>query len=358
MNILYLGDDYVHSTSAHRAAALRRLGHEVVVFNPRAHIPRHRVVSGLNVRTGFRLFASWVGARLRAKIEAHGRTAGAARFDLVWIDGCPELPLSFYRWMKARGLPLVCYNIDDPFGKRDRRKWDLLKQAVRHQDLTVVVREENVAEARQLGARQVLRVYRSYDPVAHASVELSEDDRHRWASEVSFVGTWMPERGPFMARLLDLDVPLAIWGDLWYKAAEWPRLQPCWRGPAVYGPDYIKAIQCSKVALGLLSRGNRDLHTTRSAEVPFIGGAVFCAQRTIEHSFLLEEGEEALFWDDADECARRCRELLAEAPRRERMTAAARRRIVVHRLSNDEVIADILGRAAARHLPETQQASA
>ena len=358
MNILYLGDDFVHSTSAHRAAALRRLGHGVTIFNPRAFIPRHRVVSGLNVRTGFCLFASWVGARLRARIEAHGRTAGAARFDLAWVDGCPELPISFYRWIQARGLPLICYNIDDPFGNRDRRKWDLLKRAVRFHDLTVVVREENVPEARALGARAVRRVFRSYDPVAHAPVAATDEDHRRWGSDVSFVGTWMPERGPFMARLLELGVPLAIWGDLWQKAPEWPQLQSCWRGPAVYGSDYIKAIQCSKIALGLLSRGNRDLHTTRSAEVPFIGGAVFCAQRTSEHSFLLQEGEEAVFWDDSNECAARCREMLADAARRQRMADAARARIVAHRLSNDDVIAEILGSVAVTPRPQaTMQVS-
>ena len=345
MKILYLGDDFVHSTSAHRAEALRRLGHAVVGFNPRAHIPRHRIVSGLNVRTGFRLFAPWVGARVRAGIEAHLRTLGEPGFDLAWVDGCPELPVTFYRWMKDRGIPVVCYNIDDPFGNRDRRKWDLLRQAVPFHALTVVVREENLAEARQFGARRVVRVYRSFDPVAHAPVALTDEDQRRWSSEVAFVGTWMPERGPFMCRLLDLGVPLTIWGDLWHKAPEWSRLQSCWRGPAVYGPDYIKAIQCAKIALGLLSRGNRDLHTTRSAEVPFIGGAVFCAQRTPEHSFLFEDDREALLWSTAGECAGRCQELLTDASRRRQMAEAARHRIVAHRLSNDEVLAMILARA-------------
>jgi hypothetical protein len=311
-------------------------------LNPGAFIPNHRVVVGFNVRTGFRLFAPWVGARLQAAINAQLQAARRRKVDLVWVDGCPELPVSFYRGLQSTGFHVVNYNVDDPFGRRDRRKWDLYLAAVPFHDLTVVVREENVAEAKQRGARRVLRVYRSYDPVAHAPVALTGDDHRLWDSEVVFVGAWMPERGPFMKRLLELGVPLTIYGHSWEKASEWARLRPAWRGPAIYGTDYVKAIQCSKIALGLLSKGNRDLHTTRSTEVPFIGGAVFCAEGTPEHSFLFKEGTEAAFWSDAGECARCCKELLSDAPRRQRMADAARRRIVAHQLSNDEVLATIL----------------
>jgi len=342
--IIYLGDDFPHSTSAHRAAALRRLGHEVLTLNPSAFILSHRAILGLNVRTGFRLFAAWVGTRLQHEIETCLRRMGRSHVDLVWIDGCPELPPSFYHWLRQAGFIIVNYNVDDPFGRRDRRKWDLYLAAVSFHDLTVVVREENVAEAQLRGSRRVLRVYRSYDPVAHLSMALTGDDCRVWGSEVVFVGAWMPERGPFMTRLLELGVPLTIYGHSWEKAPEWPRLRSAWRGSAIYGPDYVKAIQCAKVALGLLSKGNRDLHTTRSAEVPFIGGAVFCAERTPEHSFLFQEEAEAAFWNDAEECAQQCHDLLASGPRRRRMVEAARRRIIAHELSNDAVLTTILSR--------------
>jgi len=342
MKILYLGDDYPQSTSAQRAEALRRLGHEIMMLNPRSFIPRHRVISGLNVRTGFRLFAPWVGQRLRSGIAGRLRAQSWAGFDLVWIDGCPELPVAFHRWLKSRCWPVICYHIDDPFGSRDRRKWDLLKQAVYLHDLTVVVREENVGEAWRLGAGQVHRVYRSYDPVAHAPLRLTEDELRGWTSEVLFVGTWMPERGPFMARLLDLGLPLAIWGDLWTKAAEWPKIRACWRGPAIYGADYVKAIQGAKLALGLLSKGNRDLHTQRSAEVPYIGGAAFVAERTVEHEQMYRDGVEVALWSSPEECAGRCLGLLRDEPRRLQMVAAARERVLALRLSNDAILRAIL----------------
>jgi hypothetical protein len=345
--IIYIGDGFVHCTSAQRAAALMRLGHDVTIVNSRAMIPRHAAVSGLNVRTGYRFFAPLIGLRVKAAIHRAARKYGGAREEVVWIDGCAELPPSLYRWLRSRGTRIVNYNVDDPFGGRDRRKWDLYLAAVRYHDLTVVLRNENIQEAKRHGARQVMRVYFCYDPVAHAPVALSAQDRQHFASKVAFVGTWMPERGPFLARLVAADVPLSIWGDWWHKASEWPRLRQCWRGPAIYGPDYNKAIQCADVALGLLSKGNRDRHTTRSLEVPFLRGAVFCGERTDEHQFLLSEGREAAFWGHADECILRCRELLLDETRRKSMADAAQARIITHRLSNDEVMAEIIGKLTA-----------
>jgi spore maturation protein CgeB len=63
--------------------------------------------------------------------------------------------------------------------------------------------------------------------------------------------------------------------------------------------------------LGLLSKGNRDRHTTRSFEIPAIGG-LLCAERTDEHCQSYKEGVEAVFWDDAEECIEQCRRLLKD----------------------------------------------
>jgi hypothetical protein len=330
MKILYLGDDDPNLTSAHRAKALQRLGHDVRVINPRSALPPSRLVGGISTRMGYGPFVPWVNVMLRIKIDREA-------FDLAWVDCGAELSPGFHHWMRARGIKIVNYNLDDPFGVRDGHKWDLYRQSVRLHDLTVVVRSENVAEAKAAGARNIMHVFRSYDPEAHAPVALTEKEQRDWASEVAFVGSWMPERGPFMVRLLELGVPLAIWGNDWRKAPEYERLRPIIRGPAVYGRDYVSTIQSAKIALGLLSKGNRDLHTTRSAEVPFIGGAVFCAERTVEHEAMYADGVQALFWSSAEECAARCLKALSEPARLKQIAENGRRRVLDLRLTNDDI---------------------
>lgn len=181
--------------------------------------------------------------------------------------------------------------------------------------------------------------------MAHTPRVLSEDQGSQYASEVVFVGTWMPERGPFMAELIKWGVPLSIWGDRWHKSKEWALIKPHWRGPGLYDDEsYASAIQGAKICLGLLSKGNRDLHTTRSMEIPALGG-LLCAERTSEHRELYEEGLEAVFWKDAADCARQCLALLADELRRQAIAAAGHTRALHNGHYNERVMAKILNAA-------------
>ena len=61
------------------------------------------------------------------------------------------------------------------------------------------MRERNVQEVRQLGAKQVLRVFMSADEVSHAPRVITPQDQAKWQSQVLFLGTWMPEARPLPA---------------------------------------------------------------------------------------------------------------------------------------------------------------
>ena len=86
-----------------------------------------------------------------------------------------------------------------------------------------------------------------------------------------------------------------------------------------------------------------DLHTTRTSEIPLIG-SLLCAERTSEHLDLYEDGVEAVFWDDANECATRCKELLADPERRIAIAAAGHARCLANGLMNEPVMASVLER--------------
>jgi len=334
MNILYIGEDQPGCTCAHRADALRRLGHSVLHVNPRHLIPKGKVGPSLGRRTGYRIWQPLIRRHLRKSISGYS-------YEVLWVDCGAEISPSMLKELTRNGAKSINYNHDDPFGTRDGRKWDLYRKCVPDYDQLVVVREENVREARQLGARNVVRVFRPYDPVAHAPFIETAADRMKWESDVVFVGNWMPERGPFMARLLELGVPLTIYGTEWEKVRGLPGVSKIVRS-GVFGADYVKVIQYAKVALGLLSKGNRDLHTTRSSEIPFIGGAAFCAERTTEHEKMYKEGEQAVFWLTPEECATVCRRVLANEESRAVMAGNARRRIEELGLSNDQMCTNIL----------------
>jgi spore maturation protein CgeB len=337
LDILYLGN--MDGTSLHRANALRRLGHRVEHINMRRLLPKTHWVDRVTWRFGGQWFAPWITRALHVKLVGK-------RFDLCHVDMGELVTPGVIATLREYSPRVVNYNIDDPTGERDRARFIAYRRSLPFYDLCIVMRPQNVVEARQLGARHVVSVHRSADEVAHAPRLLSDEDRSHWNAEVLFLGTWFPERGAFLLELIKRGVPLTICGPNWHKAPQWPQLQSHWRAGELHGENYAKAIQCAKVNLGLLSKGNRDLHTTRSLEIPALGG-LLCAERTSEHVAMYAEGSEALFWSDLDECAAMCRLALNDAALRQRISLAGRARVMASGHYNEKMMAALLDMALA-----------
>jgi hypothetical protein len=337
LSVLYIG--VTNGTSLDRAQALRRLGYQVDHVSILDLLPQTPWIWRITWRFGGGFFTPWILRRLPRRL-------GNARYDLCFVDSGEWVTPRVIELLRKHTAKIANYNIDDPLGPRDIARFKAYRESLPFYDLCAVVRIENVAEAQRLGAKNVLRVYRSSDEVTHAPRALTAADRTRWNADVMFLGSWFPERGPFLKELARLGVPLTIRGANWNKAPEWPDLQPYWKGGQLQGDDYAMAIQCAKVNLGLLSKGNRDLHTTRSLEIPALGG-LLCAERTPEHLGLYAEGEEALFWSDAEECAAVCRAVLQDDARRERIAAAGHARSLKNGCRNETVMRAIVERALA-----------
>jgi spore maturation protein CgeB len=335
LSILYLGTR--DGTSLDRANALQRLGHRVHHIDLRRLLPQTKWMYRITWKFGGQVFAPWI---LRALPKAlHGE-----HFDVCLVDSGEWVTPGIIAVLRRYADRVVNYVIDDPFGARDVARFRAYRRSLKFYDLCVVVRPDNAREALAAGAKRVLRVFMSSDEVTHAPRVLTAQDRAKWDSDVLFLGTWFPERGPFLLELIQRGVPVSIRGSNWSKAPEWPALRSAWKGGPVIGDDYARAIQCAKVNIGLLSKGNRDLHTTRSLEIPALGG-LLCAERTSEHLAMYQEGVEALFWDDAQECAAACMRALSNEAERQSIAAAGQRRNIANQIRNENVLSEILTNA-------------
>jgi spore maturation protein CgeB len=332
LTVLYLGP--ISGTCLDRANALRRLGHEVEHVDLRRLLPKTRWVDQITWRIGGNLVAPLLMRNLAAELANK-------QYDLCYVDGGEWVTPKVIALLRMHAKKIINYNIDDPLGARDGARFKAFRQSLPFYDLSAVVRQENVAEAEVLGAKKVVRVYRSADEVTHARREITEKDHQIWDSEVLFLGTWFLERGPFLLGLIQLGVPLTIRGPNWHKASEWPQLKNYYKGGTVVGDEYAKAIQCAKVNLGLLSKENRDLHTTRSLEIPALGG-LLCAERTNEHLGMYAEGKEALFWKDVEECAAMCRLALSDESQRQAIANAGALRVKNNGHYNETILTKIL----------------
>jgi hypothetical protein len=345
--ILYIGNSDTASTSRQRAEALKRLGHEVVIADPYLALKEkleNKWLSAFHYRTGYRFLQAaiehWIGLML----------SSLDRFDMAWIDNGELLGAKSVRLLNGIGLLTVLFNHDDPTGGRDGRRFESLLKAIALYEFCAVVRQINVQEYCALGAKSVLRIWMSYDEVVHAPYSDKADIPEIFRSEVVFIGTWMRGEGrdQFVLDLLQRGIPVSIWGQRWQKSPLWNQLKSFYRGGNLSGRDYVAAIQGAKVCLGMLSKGNRDLHTTRSMEIPYAGG-VLCAERTSEHRELYEEGVEAVFWRDGDECARQCRRLLDDDAWRESVRSAGMARVRASHRGHEDVCRVIVETALQSH---------
>ncbi|MBP2560933.1 spore maturation protein CgeB [Neorhizobium galegae] len=344
MRLLYVGAE--SGTSLQRAAAFGRIGFDVVHLSPYAHLPPPWA-SWLN-RTGGpgidRLVANGLGRRI-----------GGQRLDFALVDCGDVVGPAALDVIRKTAPIIVNYNADNPYldPSPERLRWSILHRALPYYDLVVTVRRDGIeAMMARRGARRIDTIWQCADEVVHRPLSPTLEEKSGRSSNVVFVGTWMPGRGAVMARLIEKGVPLMIHGPRWNRAPEYRLLRRFIGSGYLEGADYTREVAGAKIALVLLNGQNADLHTTRSAEIPAIGTAM-CAPRTPHHQRLYKEGEEAVFFDGADDCAEACKRLLADDSRRQTIADAGHRRTFANGTYNE-----VLARRIAEQVAEIKQGGA
>lgn len=344
MRILFLGRKAGNGLS--RIRAIERLGHEVVAISPNP--PKYPFANGFfskfHSSTGGVYCEKSVRNTILAELDALLKSG--PKPDLVWVNCGRYVGPALIEELKRKVGPVIAFNQDDPYNP-NHKEYSLFRKAIPHYDVVVVVREPNVQEAKSFGAKKVLREFMVADEVIHSPRPLTDADWEKWGADVAFIGTWRPERGPFILKLVECGVPVSIYGQRWDKDPAWSRIQPYWKGPGLSNKDdYAKAIQCAKISLGLLAKDNRDGHTTRTMEIPLLGG-LLCGERTAEHLSLYEDGVEAVFWSDPQECADVCNRLLADEELRLSIVRAGQARCLRNGHLNSAMCGRVIAAATA-----------
>jgi spore maturation protein CgeB len=325
-------------TCRHRANALAALGHTV-----------HHVLSGPpRSRAGFQLYR--VSYKLGRPFDLCGANAAIARevarrrADVVWIDKGLEIRPATLAALRRQPSPpaLVAYSPDDMLNPQNQSRYYLEGLAL--YDLHVTTKSYNVAELRELGARDVIFVDNAFDPATHRPLELSAEDRLRYGAGAGFVGAMESDRAEQIVRLAEAGIEVAVRGPGWERLGRSHpnlRLDP----RTLHDIEYTKAINATRINLGFLRKVNRDQQTTRSVEIPACG-AFLLAERTDEHLRLFEEGREAEFFSSFDELLEKCRHYLAHDAERQAVAAAGRRRCLASDYSNAGRLAGVLAHLA------------
>ena len=144
----------------------------------------------------------------------------------------------------------------------------------------------------------------------------------RGAVAVVYVGHWEPHTEQGLVALRAAGIEVGVWGYNWHKARDRSLRQAGFLPHA----EYAATIAGSRIALGFLSRWNRNESTGRSFEVPALG-AFLLAERTAEHEFVYGDGTGAALFSTPAELVERARHYLAHPDERAAVAEAGHARL-------------------------------
>lgn len=332
LRILYIGPDYPGSNGTCWRDAFQELGHEVLTINDEKLTPAPQT---FYEKLRFRVVQRPPGHRLAMLNSAVTEAARSFRPDLTFFVKAYYVLPETLEQTRRYGLNFAYMN-DDMFVPGVATF--TFRENIRHMDCILTTKSFSVREYHDAGAPFAVYVPNAYDPRIHYPAHPSADERRMYSGDVAFIGNFHPWKADFLAEVArhSNEYRINIWGagwnktrrpDFWGRWSRWRRLQPCLREKPLWCADMGKAIQSNSIALGLLLRHVRDLHTSRSFEIPACGGFML-ADRTEEHRMYFEEDKEAVYFSSHEELVDKIRFYLAHERRRRQIAQAGFERCI------------------------------
>lgn len=292
--ILAIVADWRGANDASFAYAFRDIGNEVEIINVKKFFNTDYIINRV-VRKVYRQPPIWEIIKFNEEII---RRVNAFRPNIIFVAKGLWIKPETIDYLKSKGIYTIHWHPDDAFNMENSSRY--LNESNSKYDLIVTPKTFNVDEYKKVGANSILCIRYCYDPNIHYPVNLSNNDKEKYGSDLVFVGAMRKKRVDELEYIFNKGFDIRIWGTGWSKLnSNYLIKNTCTMKP-VYAEDMSKVFQSSKIVLGFLNAENRDLHTARTYEVPACGG-FFLAERTSEHQEIFKEGKEAEFFDDLDE---------------------------------------------------------
>lgn len=363
--VLFVGYMGRGQTSGMRSAAFTRLGYDV------ASVDAGSLWKGAGYLTRQLAQRMPHGERIERLNAAVLSASKSHEPQVVWLEKQEYLYPETIEQLRARGALTIHYN-PDPYFTLDWKRTPLADACVGKYDVLVVTKRYELQQYRREARGEVIYSQLGYDKVGHAPpahpVEIPSE-------KVVFVGGWEPRRERLLAAAAAITPDVAVWGYGWhiaqqsrlrplralrlgrltpgrtlYLGAPVPELQQSIKeGESsvgeIYEDGYSRVVAGSKIALGFVREVCPDEHTTRTFEIPAIGGFML-ADRTDEHLELFSEGEEAEYFASDEEYLDKVRFYLANQSAREKIARAGHARCMSSGYSYDDRIRVVMSALA------------
>lgn len=338
MRILSIGGmNGLSNTCLHRHWALEKIADEIDVIDTYSPSTlKYKIIHHINLYSPIKLNLPdplHINKKIIKQVQVK-------QYDLIWIDKGNIIYPSTLKTIKKLqpNCILVHYMIDDIMNPHHMSKQ--IKDTIPLYDYYIMNRDKNKEELLKLGCKHPIIVPMSYENTFHYPRQLTSNEIKELGGEVGFIGTFEKERSQSILYLVDHGIPVRVWGNGWEHLKNYsPLLSIECKG--LFNENFCKAIAAFKINLGFLRKKSRDLHTTRSTEIPACGGFLL-AERTSEHQAMFKEGEEAEFFSSNEELLEKCKYYLSNEEERKQIAATGLKRCQTSGYSNIEAIKKII----------------
>lgn len=288
MRILLIGSSYVWSIERIYERELIKLGHQVTyvhVQNWYYDFYYKNPINKVLVNLGLTRLETNIQKRLLAVLDGQF-------FDLIWIFKGMELKAETIAKIKKQTSRLINFNPDNPFifsGKGSGN--NNISQSIHLYNEHFTYDQDVKSRIESEFRIKCTLVPFGFDNEVILTEKLNEVEEIK---AVCFVGNPDGYRIKILQEILDLGLPLHVYGNDWQNYLKYSNLTI---HGAVYEKDYYKTLRKYRVQLNIMRVHNLKSHNMRSIEVPGCGG-IMLAPRTKDHEAFFEEGKEAFFYND------------------------------------------------------------
>ena len=239
-------------------------------------------------------------------------------FDIIFVIKGNHIYPSTIRKIKSIQPTsiLINWSLDDMFAKHNRSVF--YSKNLPLFDLVITTKSYNCLpdELPSLGAKKILFQNNSF---YNYSFFQDLQRPNSFLYDICFVGTAELQRFHSLNFLAKHGYKVKIFGSSWDKkiyrnhednlSIEYRNLDQ---------REYFETIINSKISLCFLRKLNRDLQTLRTVEIPSVGGFML-AERTLEHTSMFVEDDEAVFFGDDNELLQKVKKYLTDDQIREKI---------------------------------------
>lgn len=212
--------------------AIQSLGHELAIYDDRNHLLSGRLRQQIPLLN--RLDLKYLNYKYRSLAKLY-------KPELAIITGGHRISPGTVKHLKKRGVKTVLWTIDPP------TLFSPVLDAAPHYDYIFCQGSEAVEILEQHAIHDAQWLPMAADIDDHHGVEITDQIKKAYGNNVSFVGSYYPNRAKILSQLTMFD--LGIWGPSWGRLPHDHPLQKNIRGGPIRPVEWVKIFSASKISV-------------------------------------------------------------------------------------------------------------